>query len=102
MPISKELIQQLREMDKRAYPLNEPQQKTLEKMLKFLHGCSRADLIIRINGRNEVLEADFFQYHMPLYVSLRNNIIPLLDEIERLQGENERLKKEIDFAYKPL
>lgn len=26
----------------------------------------------------------------------------LLDEIERLQGENERLKKEIDFAYKPL
>lgn len=43
-----------------------------------------------------------YEWDAELICALRNNILPLLDEIERLQAENERLKKEIDFAYKPL
>jgi hypothetical protein len=80
MPLTKELLKQLREMEGAA--IASPWRSV----------CG--ELPFKINDE-ETWDDDFI-------CALRNNILPLLDEIERLQAENERLKKEIDFAYKPL
>jgi len=109
--MSPEQITQGEELLKKAYPLNSPQEETLVKMLKLLSQCSRADLVIRINGREEVLEADFLRYHLPLYVFLQNNASALLSAaswaLERGYADSESMecqtchKRSLDVSCRP-
>lgn len=85
MPLTKEFLKQLREMESGVTPGN-----WVSDRYSINAGEYKAFTSCRSNTDAQFIAA------------LRNNIIPLLDEIERLQGENERLKKEIDFAYKHL
>lgn len=108
--ITKELIQQLREMEKAStqgeWSFEDPCDS------ECFNGCYSGGCLGHARGVYEIFgpemgdddEKNLYKNKSDAYLicALRNNAKALLDEIERLQAENERLKKEIDFAYKPL